>query len=190
MSELTNFLFEAGHLKRQIRHGWSHLGHKSPESIADHSWRTAVIAYTLAALEGLDAEKAASIALFHELGEARIGDLDKVQQRYFPNKNEAEARAFKEQMEQLPEVLAKKISGLMEGYEESPTPEQDIVRDADFLECMLQAKEYLVQGYEGATNWLENCPKCLKTTRAKELAKEIIKGDPNEWYKALKAIKR
>ncbi len=149
-----------------------------------------MIAYTLAVLEGLDAEKAASIAIFHEIAEARIGDLDKVQQRYFTNKFEAESAALNEQLAQLPDVLADRIKNLMKGFEESPSPEQDVVRDADFLECMLQAKEYLAQGYEGASNWLENAESCLKTKRAKELAKEIVKGDPNHWYRALKNIKR
>jgi putative hydrolase of HD superfamily len=188
---IVDFLFETGQLKRQNRSGWSHLGIKHSESIADHSWRTAVIAFVLAEQEGLDAEKAATIAVFHELGEARIGDLDKVQQRYFKNKKEAEAAAVTEQLSTLPESLRNRLSGLIGDFEGGMmTPEQEVVRDADFLECMLQAKEYMAQGFSGAANWLHNAETCLKTEHAKKLAKQIIDGDPNNWYLALKKIGR
>jgi HD domain len=40
---LTNFLYEMGLLKRYKRTGWLVAGVDNPESIAEHSFRTAII---------------------------------------------------------------------------------------------------------------------------------------------------
>ena len=49
---LTNFLYEMGLLKRCRRTGWWVAGVDDPESIAEHSFRAALIGYLLAVLEG------------------------------------------------------------------------------------------------------------------------------------------
>ena len=51
---LTNFLYEMGLLKRYKRTGWMIAGIDNPESIAEHSFRTAIIGYLLAVMEGAD----------------------------------------------------------------------------------------------------------------------------------------
>ena len=51
---LTNFLYEMGLLKRYKRTGWLVAGVDNPESIAEHSFRTAIIGYLLALMEGAD----------------------------------------------------------------------------------------------------------------------------------------
>ncbi|MQA24845.1 MAG: HD domain-containing protein [Micromonosporaceae bacterium] len=48
------FVFETGLLKRAKRTGWWMAGIKDPESIAEHSFRAAVIGAVLAAMEGAD----------------------------------------------------------------------------------------------------------------------------------------
>ena len=48
---LTNFLYEMGLLKRYKRTGWMIAGIDNPESIAEHSFRTAIIGYLLAVME-------------------------------------------------------------------------------------------------------------------------------------------
>jgi putative hydrolase of HD superfamily len=47
---LTNFLYEMGLLKRYKRTGWWIAGIDNPESIAEHSFRTAIIGYVLAVM--------------------------------------------------------------------------------------------------------------------------------------------
>ncbi len=39
MQNLAQFLFEVGYLKRVRRSGWWLLGNKTPESVAEHSFR-------------------------------------------------------------------------------------------------------------------------------------------------------
>ena len=50
MKNLANFLFEAGMLKRTPRTGFQFLG-SGAESVAEHSFRTSLIGYTLAQLD-------------------------------------------------------------------------------------------------------------------------------------------
>jgi len=63
----TAFLIESGHLKRTKRTDWWIAGIRDPESVAEHSYRTGIVAYVLALMEGADANKAAALALFHGL---------------------------------------------------------------------------------------------------------------------------
>jgi putative hydrolase of HD superfamily len=46
--QLLNFISEAGMLKRVKRSGWWVLGIKDSESVAEHSFRCAVIGYVIA----------------------------------------------------------------------------------------------------------------------------------------------
>jgi putative hydrolase of HD superfamily len=43
-----------------------------PESVADHSFRGAVIAFVVAEIEGIDPFRTAVICLFHDLNEIRL----------------------------------------------------------------------------------------------------------------------
>jgi putative hydrolase of HD superfamily len=187
---LISFFFEVGQLKRQPRSGWHLLGIKHPESVADHTARSVFIAYVLAKLEGADPEKAALIAAFHELPEARIGDFHKMASHYFPKKKGVEAEVLKEQLQQLPRALAADFLHLLSDFDKDATPEHVVAKDADYLEVILQAKEYEEQGYAGSRNWIKNATSCLKTQTAKRLAKLIAKTRSTEWYEGLKRIRR
>ena len=55
MKRTAEFLFEVGMLKRTPRTGYQFLG-SGGESVADHSFRTAVIGYVLASQE-LEADR-------------------------------------------------------------------------------------------------------------------------------------
>ncbi|MEW9510166.1 HD domain-containing protein [Streptomyces bacillaris] len=57
LSAVGRFLYEAGTLKHARRTGWWMAGVRDPESVAEHSWRTALIATIIAKLEGADADK-------------------------------------------------------------------------------------------------------------------------------------
>src|SRR5262245_33825115 len=64
----------AGKLKRVRRKGWVDRGVVDAESVADHSYRLAVLAWAVARSRGLDADRAQRIALLHDLAEAEVGD--------------------------------------------------------------------------------------------------------------------
>ena len=44
LSAVARFLYEAGTLKQTKRTGWWMAGVRDPESVAEHSWRTALLA--------------------------------------------------------------------------------------------------------------------------------------------------
>ena len=96
----VNLFAEAGLLKNIKRSGWWVAGIKDPESVADHSFRCALIAYYMAHLEKVDPFKAMAMALFIVIHEARINDLHKMGQYYIDFK-EAEKKVFKDQVANL-----------------------------------------------------------------------------------------
>ena len=100
IKNIVNFFFELMHLKRIKRSGWLLLGIEKVDSVAEHCFVAAQIAYLLAKMEKADAEHAAVITLFHDNGEARIADLNLVQNYYLKAKK-AEKRAFFDQIKSL-----------------------------------------------------------------------------------------
>ena len=82
MKALINFLFELGMLKKTPRSGYQFLG-SGQESVADHSFRTAIIGFMLSRQEpDADSYKTTLMCLFPELHEARTGVLNYVIKRY------------------------------------------------------------------------------------------------------------
>lgn len=63
LSAVAYFLYEAGTLKQTRRTGWWMADVRDPESIADRSWRTSLIASIIAKLEGADPARAAFLAV-------------------------------------------------------------------------------------------------------------------------------
>jgi len=50
----------------------------------------------------------------------------------------------------------------------------------------MQAREYQVQGYDGAADWLDRANDRLKCESSKKLLAILKQSDPNEWWKKLK----
>jgi putative hydrolase of HD superfamily len=82
LDETVKLAFEWGHLKLVPRTGWLRAGIERPESVAEHSLRAAMLAWAIAALEGADPDRAATLALFHDSQETRTGDVDYVGRSY------------------------------------------------------------------------------------------------------------
>jgi putative hydrolases of HD superfamily len=187
MKNIAKFFLELGQLKRVKRSGWWLAGIKDPETIAEHSYRSAIMARILAELEGADVNKVTTMMLIHDIPEARINDLHKVGSRYIDFKK-AEKAAFKEQLERLPKKIADEFYSLFIEMGEKKTKEAIIAKDVDLLECAIQAKEYLDQNYKDAQNWIDNVEKGLKTKSAKEILKILKKSGANDWWYGLKHI--
>jgi putative hydrolase of HD superfamily len=183
---ITKYLYEIGHLKYVKRSGWWRMGVRDPESVAEHSYRTAIIGYVLASLEGANPEKTASMCLFHDTAEARINDLHWVAKRYLHTK-ESEQAALSEQIDQLPQNIAKKIRDFASEYKERSSLESQIAHDADLLECLLQSREYEMQGYSKGAEWAKICREGLQTNSAKNLADACLSGDPGDWFQAIQS---
>jgi len=188
-ARLLDFIAEAGLLKRVKRSGWSVVGIPEAESVADHSYRCAVIGYVLARREGINAEKVLLMTLFNDLHEARITDLHKMAQAYIELKG-PEDRAFSHQISGLPSGIDGEMARLRREYRRQKSPESVAARDADILECLMQAREYEQQGYSQAVKFLKKAPTFLETKSARALWREIKKADLNDWWFKISDFKR
>ncbi|MFJ3085334.1 HD family hydrolase [Streptomyces sp. NPDC086838] len=181
LSAVGRFLFEAGTLKHTRRTGWWMAGVRDPESVAEHSWRTSLIASLIAKLEGADPAKAALLAVWHDTQETRTGDVNYVGKKYAPAGDPQAVTA--DQTEGMPETLASAIQDVVAEYEAKESPEAICARDADKLECLLQGIEYKAQGYENAQRWIDNSRARLVTETGQRLAAELLDQDSLDWLR-------
>lgn len=153
--DVINFLHEAGKLKDLKRIGWLMRKVKDPESVADHSYRLALMVMIFGKKFKVDQEKALKMALIHDLPEAECGDIAsrlKEEDQLYSNKEKAriERKALKKMVKGLKDKkLAEELVGLWEEMEKGESQEARLVKQLDKLECLLQTFEYEKQGRNG-----------------------------------------
>ncbi|WP_031510240.1 HD domain-containing protein [Streptomyces megasporus] len=177
----VGYLMEMGALKRGRRSGWWIAGVKDPETIAEHSFRTAVIGAVLAMMEGADPAKVALLCTFHDTQETRVGDIPWIGRRYLQAASNEKVTA--DQVADAHPAVAEGIKAVVHEYENGDSPEVLVAHDADKLECVIQGLEYLEQGYTNAREWVDTTRAKLKTPSARTLA-EAAEGMPiTEWQR-------
>lgn len=174
------FAFELGILKRLRRTGWSHVGIRDAESVAEHSLRVAQLAALIAAEEGADPARAALLAVWHDSQETRTGDLPHTARRYFGGRIDVEA-VTADQVSRLPEAAAKTVREAVAEYESQASAEAQCARDADKLECLLQAVEYRAGGNTGVEGWITSSREALRTGTAIRIADAAVGISPLAW---------
>ncbi len=177
MHRIVEFLFEVGMLKRTPRSGWQFLGSGS-ESVADHAYRTTLITFVMARLDGtVDAHRALLLALVHDLPEARTGDLNYMNQKYV---TADEVQAASDLARGLP--FGDELAGLLEEYRAEATPEAVLAHDADQLELLLSLKEERDAGSPQADEWMPFVLRRLRSPAARELAEQVLSGHSADWW--------
>lgn len=149
-------------LKRLPRTGWLLAGISLPESVAEHSFGTALFTCFLAELVNAEAEnpeldgrgggaridvgRAVRIALIHDLAESLVTDLPRQATEIYgrATKHEAEFAAMSQILQDT--VAGEDYLGLWQEYKAAMSAEARLVRDADRLEMVMQAKEYAAAG--------------------------------------------
>lgn len=189
MTAAVNFFAEAGLLKHVKRSGWWVAGIKDPESVAEHSFRTAVIGHYLAYLENVDPLKVLMMALYNDIHEARINDLHKMGHYYIDFKN-AEKKVFYDQMKNLEARAKRALEASRQEYDAQQSKESLVARDADILECLLQSKEYYDRGHAGAKHFFNKAPDFLRTQSARRLWDCIKKWDSSAWWRKVVKFER
>ncbi|MEV0592548.1 HD domain-containing protein [Nonomuraea cavernae] len=81
----------------------------------------------------------------------------------------------------VPEPVAEMVGGAVGEYEEKTSLEAACARDADKLECLIQAIEYREQGHQNVQPWIDSSLAALKTPSAKRLAHEALGTGSLEW---------
>ena len=177
MKELINFLFEVGMLKKTPRTGYQFLG-TGKESVAEHTFRMTIIGYLLSLQDPkADAMKTTLMCLFHDLHEARTGDLNYVNKRYVQID---EDKAVQDLAQGLP--FKDEILSLTREFTEAKSVEACISKDADQLDLILSLKEQQDLGNAYAREWLHYAVKRLQTGSARKMAQEILETDSTEWW--------
>lgn len=169
MDNIIDFLIEIGTLKIKPRKGWILIGKENPGTIAEHSYRTAVMAWILGEKTevNLDLGKIIKTALIHDTCEARTydktpydGRLPEDKEKWpdlfdrWPRaskeekkessleKDEREIDSVKQLTSGLPPTLKEEISKLQLDYIKKISEETRFVKQINRLEALLQALEY------------------------------------------------
>jgi putative hydrolase of HD superfamily len=176
---LAAFGYELGVLKRVRRTGWWHAGVRDPESVGEHSLRTAQLAALIAAEEGASPERAAFLALWHDTQETRTGDLPLTAVDYLEKPEPREITA--DQTAALPPRSRSLVRAAVDEYETRQSAEALCAKDADKLEMLLQALEYRDIGVQRVDEWIESARKGLKTETARKIAEAALTLSPLSW---------
>jgi putative hydrolase of HD superfamily len=175
--KISDFLFEAASLKRTPRTGYQFLG-RGHENVAEHSFGVVMLSYVLGRLSGrANLERLLSMAIFHDLAEARTGDLNYVNKRYV---TALEPEAFRDAIEGLP--FAEELKEVQKEWLEGESLEAKLAADADQLDMMIELRRLLAHGWTQAGQWLFYAEKRLRTKEARALAKQILHSDPDGWW--------
>jgi len=149
LEKVAKFSEIVGKLKNVKRSGWaSHVGIENPESVADHSFRCAVLAMCVGDLTGVDTEKLIKMLLLHDVQEALIGDYDssakeKIGLKEFKAREKSAARKI---LSLLPSKLEERYIDVWQEFEGQETPEAILANDIDKIEMIFQALEYESEG--------------------------------------------
>lgn len=176
---VAQFAFELGVLKRIRRAGWWHVGVRDPESVAEHSLRVAQLASLIAAIEGAEPGRAAFLAVWHDSQETRTGDIPHTARPYLDQCSSEMITA--DQTAALPDTARKTVQEAVAEFEAQQTPEAHCARDADKLECLIQAIEYRDAGYARVQGWIDSARDSLRTDTARRVAGAALRTSPLAW---------
>src|SRR3989338_1316778 len=176
-SQFADFVYETNIHSKTPRSGLWFLGSGS-QSVAEHLFHTAMIAYTLAYLEPrANRHKVVLMALFHDIGEGRTSDLNYVHQRYG---RLAEAEAVKDIAAGVP--FGEEIKNAYKEEKERVTLEAKLAKDADNLEWIATLREEEVKGNIKARSWIKIAEKRLKTEAGQAVGARLLTTNPDAWW--------
>ena len=134
-AELLEFLAMAEKLKCNTRHSYTSSGRH--ESVAEHSFRLALMAYMVSdEVPEIDTDKVIRMCLIHDLGEAITGDIPSFEKT--DSDEAAEDSAVSGFVNQLPEYWKKQLGEMYSEMNELKTPEAKLYKALDKLEAVIQ----------------------------------------------------
>lgn len=175
--DYVQFALTLGKLKSLKRTGWVRRNVPDPESVAAHSFRTAMLALTLAPQVGADPNKSVKMALIHDAGEAKIGDViaaswdgKSFDIPLLLKKHQEETAAVHEIFDLIED---KEYPKLFEEFQKKNTVEAKLVTEVDKLDMAIQAYEYEKQYGIDLQPFFTSVSSVLKLKAIKKLFKEI-----------------
>ena len=136
--ELLDILHVAEKLKDATRHCSTSGGRH--ESVAEHSWRMALMAYCMKdEFPGADMGKVVEMCLIHHLGEAFTGDKPCFEKT--DADTEREVALYREWVVSLPAEVSARMLALIDEMEARKTPEALLYKSLDQMEALIQHNE-------------------------------------------------
>lgn len=136
--KLLEILSVAERLKDATRH--CDTSHGRRESVAEHSWRTTLMAYLVHdAFPDADLCKLMKMCLIHDLGEAFTGDIPTFEKTERDEKKEASLLA--QWVASLPAPYGEEMAALYAEMDALQTTEARIYKALDNLEALIQHNE-------------------------------------------------
>jgi 5'-deoxynucleotidase len=152
MKNQLNSAFLAWILRMPLIKRWALMHTVKQENVAEHSHQVAVIAHLLAIIRNtyfngnLNPERAATVALYHEVSETKLQDINHVTKYHNPDLTrefkKIEAMAEIECLKTLPKELQDQFSGLLVQENVDPVYKK-IVKAADIIAAYLKACDEL-----------------------------------------------
>ena len=167
---LLNALHLAERLKDATRHCYTSGGRH--ESVAEHSWRLALMAYWLRdEFPTLDMDRVLRMCLIHDLGEAFTGDIPTFEKSQADERRE-ETLLFA-WVDSLPAPFRDEMAALYREMAARESPEAKLYKALDNLEAVIQHNE------SDLATWSEN-----------EFALNLVYGyDKAAWSPVLLALR-
>lgn len=160
----ATFIAQALDLKLVLRQGWVDRGVTDVESVADHSWSVALLAWLLAGERpDLDRERVLLLGLVHDLPEVQAGDATPFDEhrdatgaidpshfvgvpQYSSSGDDAKRRrelsALDGMLANLSPDIADQLRNAWLEYDDDSTAEARFVKQVDKLETVIQALRY------------------------------------------------
>ena len=167
---LIKFIIKIGSLKNILRKGWVIRGVKDPVSIADHSFRSALMAWVFSNHRRIDQEVAIVTAAIHDLFTVELGDVtyydsqlkktknsrdqekvveslpwigSRAQKAYLAKKRmERESKALDKVLKLLPHHIRHEIKFFWLEYKTNSSREGKYLSQIDRIEALLQGIQY------------------------------------------------
>lgn len=134
---ILNFIKDTEGLKNVTRTAWTSEGKR--ESVAEHSWRLAVFALSLAEyFPEADMGKVLGMCIIHDFGEIYEGDVSAKFENDPDGKLKREADAVSTLVKDLPQNPKQRIKDLWNEYNTAVTLEAKLVKALDKLETIIQ----------------------------------------------------